>query len=42
LKAALKLSAAALSALEPIAPMFCCTPADLHISATDLLVYCDP
>ncbi|OKJ21385.1 hypothetical protein AMK21_07880 [Streptomyces sp. CB00316] len=39
LKAALKLSAAALSALDPIAPMLCRTPADLQISAKALLEY---
>ncbi|WTU15986.1 hypothetical protein OG816_39140 [Streptomyces sp. NBC_00073] len=42
LKAALKLSAAALSALDPIAPMLCRTPVDLQISAKALLEYCEP
>ncbi|MFD3759668.1 IS3 family transposase [Streptomyces sp. NPDC058622] len=39
LKAASKLSAAALSALDPIAPMLCRIPADLQISAKARLVY---
>ncbi|KOG33807.1 hypothetical protein ADK34_07810 [Streptomyces viridochromogenes] len=41
-KATVKDSAAALSALDPIAPMLCRTPADLQSSAKALLEYGEP